>query len=93
MKSCILNQRIKRHQNEFGCENVIFYKLSAHHKKWFIINQIAVFVALIIMFIIALNVQKLELPTNESKLSASFGFVIVGFVLVLALFNRINPNI
>ena len=69
---------------------MIFYKLSAHHKKWFIINQIAVFVALLVMFAIALNIQKLELPTNESKLSASFGFVIVGFVLVMALFNRIN---
>jgi hypothetical protein len=69
---------------------MIFYKLSAHHKKWFIINQVVLFIALIVMFLIALNLAGLKLPSNESKISATFGFILVGIVLLFALLNRIS---
>lgn len=69
---------------------MIFYKLSAKHKKWFIINQIGLFIALFIMFLIAINMAGLKLPSNESKISATFGFILVGIVLMFALLNRIS---
>jgi hypothetical protein len=69
---------------------MIFYKLSAHHKKLFIINQIVLFVALLIMALIAINMAGLKLPSNESKISATFGFILVGVVLMFALLNRIS---
>ena len=69
---------------------MIFYKLSAHHKKLFIINQIVLFVALLIMALIAINMAGLKLPSNESKISATFGFILVGIVLLFALLNRIS---
>ena len=69
---------------------MIFYKLSTKHKKWFIINQIGLFIALFIMFLVALNVAGLKLPSNESKISATFGFILVGIVLMFALLNRIS---
>lgn len=69
---------------------MIFYKLSAKHKKLFIINQICLIIALLIMFLIALNVAGLKLPTNESKISATFGFILVGIVLLFAILNRIS---
>lgn len=69
---------------------MIFYKLSAKHKKLFIINQICLLIALLVMFLIALNVAGLKLPTNESKISATFGFILVGIVLLFAVLNRIS---
>ncbi len=69
---------------------MIFYKLSAHHKKWFIINQVVLFIALLIMALIAINMAGLKLPSNESKISATFGFILVGIVLLFALLNRIS---
>jgi hypothetical protein len=32
----------------------------------------------------------LKLPSNESKISATFGFILVGVVLMFALLNRIS---
>ena len=69
---------------------MIFYKLSAKHKKWFIINKIIVFLALVICLFIAVNLAELKLPTNESKLNASLGFILILGVMMLAFMNRIG---
>ena len=68
---------------------MIFFKLNAHHKKWFIINKLAVFIVLIICLFIASNYAKVSLPTNEAKLSASLGFMLIVSVMGLAFINRI----
>jgi hypothetical protein len=42
------------------------------------------------MALIAINMAGLKLPSNESKISATFGFILVGVVLMFALLNRIS---
>lgn len=67
-----------------------YFKLSALHKKWFIIHQVGLLIALLLMFILALKITHISLPSNEAKLSASGGFVVIAVVLIFALFNRIS---
>ena len=69
---------------------MIFFKLSPKHKKWFIINKALVFLALVICLFIAVNMAGVTLPTNESKLSASLGFILIFGVMMLAFMNRIS---
>lgn len=69
---------------------MIFYKLNPKHKRLFIINQLLIFTSLIICFGIALKVSGVNFVDNQSKISGMFAFVIVLFILVLALMNRIK---
>ena len=69
---------------------MIFYKLNATHKKWYIINKLIVFIALVICLFIAINLAGVSLPTNDAKLSASLGFFLVFGVMMLAFINRIG---
>lgn len=69
---------------------MIFYKLSSRHKRLYIINQIVLFMALIVAFALAINKSELELPTNALKLKASAGFVMAAIILALAFMNRLG---
>lgn len=69
---------------------MIFYKLSPKHKRLYIINQIVLFMALIVAFAVAINKSELELPTNALKLKASAGFVMAAMILALAFMNRLG---
>lgn len=67
-----------------------FFKLKWKHKKWFLINQAIVIILLIIALIIAWKVNKVEMPTNLSKLTTNASWIISVFVLIMALLNRIG---
>lgn len=69
---------------------MIFYKLSPKHKRLYIINQIVLFMALLVAFALAINKSELELPTNALKLKASAGFVMAAMILALAFMNRLG---
>ncbi len=69
---------------------MIFYKLNKRHKKLFILNQLLVFILIVIAVIVAMAQVKVSLPTNEAKLSASMGFILITFVMVLAIMNRLG---
>ena len=69
---------------------MIFYKLSPRHKRLYIINQIVLFMALIVAFALAIEKSELELPTNALKLKASAGFVMAAIILALAFMNRLG---
>lgn len=67
-----------------------FYKLKAVHKKWFIINQLFIIIMLLIALIISWSVNKVELPTNTSKLVAGASFIMSLCFFALAVLNRIG---
>lgn len=67
-----------------------FFKLKWKHKKWFLINQSIVMVLLVSALVIAWRVNKVEMPTNLSKLTTSASWIISVFVLIMALLNRIG---
>lgn len=67
-----------------------FYKLKAVHKKWFIINQLFIILMLLIALIISWSVNKVELPTNTSKLVAGASFIMSLSFFALAVLNRIG---
>lgn len=69
---------------------MIFWKLKWKHKKWFIINQLFIFIALLICLIISWNVNKITLPTNVEKLGSSVGFITTTLVFILAIMNRLG---
>lgn len=69
---------------------MIFYKLSPKHKRLYIINQIVLFIALLVAFALAINKSELELPTNALKLKASAGFVMAAIIFALAFMNRLG---
>ena len=69
---------------------MIYYKLATKHKRLYIINQIVLFMALIVAFALAINKSELELPTNALKLKASAGFVMAAMILALAFMNRLG---
>ena len=69
---------------------MIFHKLNKRHKKLFILNQLLVFILIVIAVIVAMAQVKVSLPTNEAKLSASMGFILITNVMVLAIMNRLG---
>lgn len=69
---------------------MIFWKLNSKHKKWFLINQIAVITALLIALILSWNISKIELPSEGSKLVAGFGFITTFGFFIAAALSRIG---
>lgn len=67
-----------------------FYKLNRKHKKWYIINQILIIAALVAMLAISWSINKVELPTNVERLSASTGFITTTIFFILAVLNRLG---
>lgn len=70
--------------------NFSFFKLTASDKRKFILTNLIVYVLIVAMFIIAMNVEKLSLPTSSEKYSASIGFMILAALGFMAVFNRIK---
>ena len=67
-----------------------FFKLKWKHKKWFLINQTIVIILLLAALVTSWSINKVEMPTNLSKLTANASWIISVFVLVMALLNRIG---
>lgn len=68
--------------------NIIFWALSSKHKKLYILNNLVLVLALVVAMIVAWMVNKVQMPTEVSKLSASSGFVTGIAVLLVALLNK-----
>ena len=68
--------------------NIIFWALSPKHKKLYILNNLVLVLALVAAMIVAWMVNKVQMPTEVSKLSASSGFVTGIAVLLVALLNK-----
>ena len=69
---------------------MIFYKLSAVHKKWFILNQALIFVLLVVALIIAWTVTDVEMPNNGARLLGGASFIMTVIFFSLAILNRIG---
>lgn len=67
-----------------------FRKLSFKHKRLYIYTQLLVFTMIIAMFIIAMNVEKIVLPTKQEKLAVPLGFILLLIVGTIAFANRLK---
>lgn len=70
--------------------NFSFFKLTAKDKKKYIITQLITFMMIIGAFIIAMNLEKLDLPSSQEKYSASIGFIMLLIVMIIAFANRLK---
>lgn len=71
-------------------ENFIFSKLSAKHKKWFIINKVTLFAIIALMTYIAVKITNPVIETSGEKMSLSMGAMLGLSVMALAFFNRLG---
>ena len=67
-----------------------FYKLSPKHKRQYIITQAIVFGLILLMFIIAMNIQRISIVNNSDSVRYTFGFIMLFGVLLLASANRLK---
>ena len=67
-----------------------FWKLNSKHKFWFLINQIFIMILLGIALLISWNINKVVLPTNTEKLTATGGFIVTTLLFSFAILNRVN---
>lgn len=71
-------------------DTMTFWKLNNKHKFWFLINQIIVLIMLGIALIVSWNINKVMLPTNTERLTATGGFIVTTVLFSLAILNRVN---
>lgn len=71
-------------------EDFKFYKLTAKHKKWFVIYQAIVFVSIILMGYLAILKTNPTITETNDQVSLTMGAIIGLFVVVLAMFNRLK---
>jgi hypothetical protein len=71
-------------------EQFRFSRLSIKHKKWFIIHQISLLTALIVLTYIAVAVTNPVIIEREDKMSVSVGAFVGIFIFLLAFTNRIK---
>ena len=67
-----------------------FFKLSAKHKKMYILYKFIIIASILSISSFVIFTSDIKLPTNASKLTASVGFVMVVFITLMAVFNRIG---
>lgn len=67
-----------------------YYKLNKKHKRLYVFNQFMLFASLIGCFFLALHLCKVDLPTNEERLKIPFGFIMLGFIVLMAFMNRLK---
>lgn len=68
----------------------MFWKYTTEDKIKFIVSKIFIISSLIIMGLLSAHLTKLELPTLENKISWGIGWIIVIFIVILAILNRIK---
>lgn len=67
-----------------------FSKLSAQHKKWFIIYQLVLIITIAVMTYIAVAVTNPVIIETEQKMNITIGAMVGITVFILAFFNRIR---
>ena len=68
----------------------MFYKFDSKHKRLYVLSKLLVFIAIIIMGVVAMKASGLELPTVEEQIKFAGGIVLVAVVVLMAMFNRIK---
>lgn len=68
---------------------IIFAKLNSKHKAQYVASKASVGVALVGMIPLSLACADVALPTIQSQLSVSIGFVGVFAIFLLAILNRL----
>lgn len=71
-------------------ENFKFAKLSAHHKKLYVLHQSALMIVLGGLAYLGVRITNPELVTVGEKMSITVGALVGGFVLILAYANRLK---
>ena len=71
-------------------ENFKYYKLTKQHKKLFVLHQVALFIIIAIMTLIAINVTNPEVSGTSDKMSLTIGATLGVSVMILAFFNRLK---
>lgn len=68
----------------------MFYKFDSKHKRLYVLSKLFVFLAIIIMGVIAVKASGLELPTVEEQIKFGGGIVLVLVVVLMAMLNRLK---
>lgn len=68
----------------------MFYKFDSKHKRLYVLSKLFVFIAIVIMGVIAVKASGLELPTVEEQIKFGGGIVLVLVVVLMAMLNRLK---
>ena len=71
-------------------KSTMFLAYDKKDKTKFILFKVAVFIAIVLMGVLAFKGLKLELPSLTEKLSFGIGVIAINAVIVLAFFNRLK---
>ena len=71
-------------------ENFTYWKLNKQHKKRFIIHQVALFITLTIIIIVAIRFTNPVVETTSDKMSLTIGGIVGFTVMILAFMNRLK---
>ena len=69
---------------------MVFAKLSARHKRNYVLSKVAVGAGLVTMIPLSLLAANVTLPTIQEQLSVGIGFIGVMAIFLLAMINRIS---
>mgnify|MGYP003483304163 CR=1 FL=1 len=69
---------------------MVFWKLPKKHKIKWLTQKLIIVLCVIAALPIAWAMSDVQMPTNAMKLSGNFSFYATVFIVIMAIFNRVN---